>query len=162
MTDDEPAVIAAAGGSVLDPANRRLIRRAAAGGGLVVWLDAPADVLARRVRTGTHRPLLEHDPPGALTRLAAERDPLYREVADLHLDADAEPAAIVDQIQAQLAVPSGERMARGVTPVAAAGGDRDRRAGAGGRPGLRRAGRAGARAPSWPGCCRHGRAAPPS
>jgi shikimate kinase len=82
----EPVVIAAAGGAVLDPTNRRLIRPAAAAGGLVVWLRAEPAVLARRAVSGSHRPLLDDDPLGTLTRLAAVREPLYREVADLEID----------------------------------------------------------------------------
>ena len=81
-----PVVIAAAGGAVLDPANRRLIRQAGSAGGLVVWLRAEPDELARRAASGSHRPLLDHDPLATLTRLAAVREPLYREVADLEID----------------------------------------------------------------------------
>ena len=46
-----------------------------------MWLRVAPDVLAERVRSGTHRPLLADDPAGTLARLAAEREPLYRETA---------------------------------------------------------------------------------
>jgi shikimate kinase len=62
LADPTPAVVAAAGGSVLDPANRQVIREAGSVGGLVVWLRADVAVLARRVASGTHRPLLGDDP----------------------------------------------------------------------------------------------------
>jgi shikimate kinase len=75
---EEPAVVAAAGGVVIDPVNRSLL----AGAGTVVWLRADPALLASRVRSGTHRPLLDGDPLTTLTRLAAERDGWYREVAD--------------------------------------------------------------------------------
>lgn len=73
-----PVVVAAAGGVVLDAGNRRQLK----GAGTVVWLRADADVLATRVGSSDHRPLLGDDPLGVLERLEGEREPLYREVAD--------------------------------------------------------------------------------
>ncbi|MGZ4681763.1 MAG: shikimate kinase, partial [Acidimicrobiales bacterium] len=75
-----------AGGVVLDPTNRRLIRAASAAGGLVVWLRADPEVLAARAEAGSHRPLLADDPLATLTRRAAVRAPLNREVADVEID----------------------------------------------------------------------------
>lgn len=102
LADPTPAVLAAAGGAVLDPTNRRLIRQAAADGGLVVWLHTEVAVLARRVATGTHRPLLGDDPAADLARLAAVREPLYTEVADLALESDQTPDALVDRLVAEV------------------------------------------------------------
>lgn len=79
-----PAVVAAAGGVVLDPENRDALRRAAT----VVWLRAQPEVLASRVSTGDHRPLLADDPLGTLTRLSRDRRHLYEEVADHVVDVD--------------------------------------------------------------------------
>jgi shikimate kinase len=84
LTSKRPAVIAAAGGSVLDPANRRAMHER----GIVVWLRADPELLADRVVGGTHRPLLEDDAGGTLSRLAAEREPIYREVANRVIDVD--------------------------------------------------------------------------
>jgi len=95
LADPVPSVIAAAGGTVLDPTNRRLIRQAGAEGGLVVWLHTDVAVLAERVVTGTHRPLLADDPQANLERLAAVREPLYAEVADLRIESDEAPDALV-------------------------------------------------------------------
>ncbi len=78
----DPAVIAAAGGVVIDPVNRHRLSAA----GTVVWLRADPALLAARVRAGEHRPLLDGDPLTTLTRLAAERDGWYREVADEVVD----------------------------------------------------------------------------
>jgi shikimate kinase len=80
----EPAVIAAAGGVVLSPHNRALLKTA----GRVVWLRADPRTLAHRVRPNDHRPLLEDDPLGTLTRLADDRADLYAEVADAVIDVD--------------------------------------------------------------------------
>jgi shikimate kinase len=88
----EPAgVVAAAGGVVLSAANRARLREASAKGGVVIWLRAPAHVLAGRVRPGDHRPLLAQDPEGTLARLAGEREDLYAAVADGAVDTGAVP-----------------------------------------------------------------------
>jgi shikimate kinase len=97
LVSDEPAVIAAAGGTVLDGENRRALRGAA----LVVWLRAAPDVLATRVRAGDHRPLLDDDALGTLQVLAREREPLYREVADVIIDAEStDPEHIAERVAA--------------------------------------------------------------
>ncbi|MGZ4730387.1 MAG: shikimate kinase [Acidimicrobiales bacterium] len=98
LADPTPSVIAAAGGTVLDPTNRRLIRQAGADDGLVVWLHTDVAVLAERVVSGTHRPLLADDPRADLERLAAQREPLYAEVADLRLESDDTPDALVARL----------------------------------------------------------------
>jgi shikimate kinase len=86
-----PAVIACGGGAVLDPFNRRRLQHA----GTVVWLQAPAEVLAERVGTGDGRPLLV-GPGGAararthvtatLERLASLRESAYASTADVVVD----------------------------------------------------------------------------
>ena len=78
-----PWVAGVAGGAVTDPAARVLLRDS---GALVVWLTAPPEVLAARVAGQSHRPWLDQDPLEALTRLVAERAPLYAEVADEVVD----------------------------------------------------------------------------
>jgi shikimate kinase len=82
LARSQPAVIAAAGGTVLSVVNRDLMRDR----GTVVWLRADPDVLADRVRHGSHRPLLAEDPVGRLRTLDAERRQLYAEVADHVVD----------------------------------------------------------------------------
>lgn len=79
LAGDEPLVVAAAGGVVLREQNRVELGRRA---GRVVWLRADPALLVQRVRAGGHRPLLDDDPEGTLRRLEAEREALYREVAD--------------------------------------------------------------------------------
>jgi shikimate kinase len=54
----------------------------------VVWLRAQPDLLATRVGTAAHRPLLDEDPAGVLKALDAIRRPLYEEVADVVVDVD--------------------------------------------------------------------------
>jgi shikimate kinase len=78
------SVIASGGGVVLAAANRAALRDHA----LVVWLRAGAPFLASRVRQKPHRPLLDEDPGATVARLVAEREALYREVADVVVDVD--------------------------------------------------------------------------
>lgn len=89
LADPEPAVIAAAGGVVLREENRRALVESEA---RVVWLLADPDLLLDRVRSGMHRPLLDDDPERTLRRMWAEREPLYREVADAIVSVDGRSA----------------------------------------------------------------------
>lgn len=79
----ERTVVACGGGVVLDEDNVDVLRA----GGLVVWLDAPVDVLMARVGEGAGRPLLEGDPAAELARIAAERRERYEAAAHVRVDA---------------------------------------------------------------------------
>ncbi len=95
-----PAVVAAAGGTVLEPRNRLLLCAHTP----VVWLRAEVDTLARRLGSGDDRPLLAGDVVGSLTRLYAQRRPLYAEVADVAVDVDdLSTEGVVDRIEDELA-----------------------------------------------------------
>ena len=85
----EGIVLATGGGAVLNPESRRRL----AACGTVVYLHArPAD-LYERVRHDKNRPLLASaDPLGKLESLYAERDPLYREIADVVVDTGMQSA----------------------------------------------------------------------
>jgi shikimate kinase len=85
LESEQPAVIAAAGGVVLSPQNRVALRDAKA---KVVWLRADPSTLVDRVRSGMHRPSIEHDPEGVLKSMNELREPLYREVADMIVSVD--------------------------------------------------------------------------
>ena len=77
--------LATGGGAVLDPDNRPHL----AGRGFVVYLRASVDHQLRRTGWTESRPLLQSgNPRETLERLFGVRDPLYREVADLVIDAD--------------------------------------------------------------------------
>lgn len=79
-----PLVVAGGGGVVTVEANRAALVAADA---FVVWLRASTEFLIDRTDT-THRPLLADDAAGALSRLQAERGPLYEQVADVAVDVE--------------------------------------------------------------------------
>lgn len=74
LIDGKPKVIATGGGAFINEATRALILSDA----LAIWLDAPVEILAERVRRRDTRPLLRgRDPVQVLRDLAAIRNPLY-------------------------------------------------------------------------------------
>jgi len=83
-------LVATGGGAVLLESNRRLMR----GRGFVVYLRADIDSQLKRLSRDRTRPLLQRgDREQVLRDLAAFREPLYREVADLVMDTDGLTAA---------------------------------------------------------------------
>jgi shikimate kinase len=85
----ERHVIATAGGCVIREANRALMRAT----GVSIWLTAEPETLWQRMQqdpsTISRRPrLTDLDPRAEIDRLAAEREPWYREVADLAVSTD--------------------------------------------------------------------------
>jgi len=78
-------VLATGGGAVLSSENRSHL----CGRGFVVYLYTTVDQQVARTEKGRQRPLLESDDPrGILEELLQQRDPLYREVADLVVETD--------------------------------------------------------------------------
>lgn len=81
----DPVVVATGGGVVTSATCRDLLGRSAE----VVWLRADPSALAERVGDGRGRPLLSgEDPAAVLSRLAADRDPLYAATADVVVDTE--------------------------------------------------------------------------
>jgi shikimate kinase len=79
----ENIVLATGGGAVLSAENRRVLAQS----GTVVYLRAAPQDLHHRTRHDRNRPLLQTDDPLAkLAALFAERDPFYREIADVIVD----------------------------------------------------------------------------
>jgi shikimate kinase len=93
-------VLATGGGVVLEEESRRRL----AASGTVVYLHAPPAELWARVRHDRNRPLLATpDPLQKLGQLYAQRDPLYREIADLVLETGVQSAqALGKQLLARL------------------------------------------------------------
>ena len=98
----EKTVIATGGGLVIDPANLASLKTHA----LIVCLWATPEAIWERVRTQTHRPLLQTDDPlGKIRELFAVRDPLYRQADVLINTALRSPKEVAQQVlhQFQLA-----------------------------------------------------------
>ncbi|MGE5229524.1 MAG: shikimate kinase [Deltaproteobacteria bacterium] len=96
---ERPLVLAVGGGAVLSGAVRAALGRLP----LVVWLTAPPEVLWRRARAQGQavRPLAVDE--AAFRALLAAREPLYREVATLVVDAAAKPvSALAAEIAGRL------------------------------------------------------------
>jgi shikimate kinase len=97
LTERPGIVLATGGGAVISPANRALLKSR----GFVIYLRASPEDLWRRTRRDRNRPLLQTDDPLArLRELHAQRDPYYREVADLVVDTGAQSvSALTARIQ---------------------------------------------------------------
>ncbi|MGQ0593970.1 MAG: shikimate kinase [Gammaproteobacteria bacterium] len=89
LTQLQDTVVATGGGAVIDPQNRRCLRER----GFVVYLRSSVDRLYAHTWRSRNRPLLRTaDPKARLAELLAERDPWYREVANLIVDTDGRTA----------------------------------------------------------------------
>ncbi len=93
-------VLATGGGAVLSAASRKLL----ADNGVVVYLRASAADLWARTRHDRNRPLLNTtDPLARLQQLYDQRDPLYREVADIVVDTgDQSLGSLASRVETQL------------------------------------------------------------
>jgi shikimate kinase len=85
LTQLQNIVLATGGGAVLDGDNRRCLKQR----GFVVYLRAPVTRLFARTHRDHSRPLLQtNNPYSKLEEIVEQRDPLYRQVADLITDTD--------------------------------------------------------------------------
>jgi shikimate kinase len=74
LLQEGPAVLATGGGAFMNPETRDRIAAA----GVSIWLKAELDVLMRRVRKRSNRPLLKNaDPEARMRDLMALRQPVY-------------------------------------------------------------------------------------
>jgi shikimate kinase len=101
LTQRSNIVLSTGGGIVLSEHNRRLLTER----GNVVYLRAAVADLAMRTRSDKNRPLLRNgDPLAVLQALCEQRDPLYREVADLIVDTGSQSVGVlVRKLAGQLA-----------------------------------------------------------
>lgn len=85
LTKIDGVVLATGGGAIVDPESRSRL----GGRGFVVYLFTSVDQQLARTSKGRARPLLENgDRREILEGLLLQRDPLYREIADLVVDTD--------------------------------------------------------------------------
>jgi shikimate kinase len=79
----EGCIVATGGGAVLAAENRELL----ASSGIVAYLKTTVDEQLKRTNRSRKRPLLNQaDPRKVLETMAAERRPLYEQLADIELD----------------------------------------------------------------------------
>ena len=92
LTTLSRVVLATGGGAILDPRSREYLKNR----GFVIYLHATPRDLWRRTRHDRSRPLLQGgDPKGRLEDLYAQRDPLYRETADLVVETGRQSAGVL-------------------------------------------------------------------
>jgi shikimate kinase len=96
------SIIATGGGIVLRDENRRLMNET----GFVVWLTAPVDVIAARIgadpSTNERRPNLSVGGTVEIADLLKQREPFYRDCADLEIDtAGRSPDFVAERILTQ-------------------------------------------------------------
>ena len=100
LLESGPQVLASGGGAFINPQTRALIRAR----GISVWLKADLEVLLRRIKRRSDRPLLKtDDPEQTLRQLIAERYPIYAEADVTVHSRDVSHDAIVADIVAGLA-----------------------------------------------------------
>ena len=99
LLEGAPQVLATGGGAFMNPDTRRLIAQK----GISVWLRADFDVLMKRIKRRSDRPLLHTaDPAATLQALIEQRYPFYA-LADIAIDSrDVLHDVIVDELIAAL------------------------------------------------------------
>ena len=83
LTQKKNIVLATGGGAVLKKENQQMLKRS----GTIVYLCAGIDDLLERTSKDKNRPLLQTDNPRQkLQSILTEREPIYRELADIILE----------------------------------------------------------------------------
>ena len=100
LTARQNIILATGGGSVLKQENRDYLRER----GTVIYLDSSVDILVKRTAKDKKRPLLRDlNPKEVLQKIKSQRDPLYREIADIRVFVgDNSSRKAVNQILLQL------------------------------------------------------------
>lgn len=104
LLQQDRLIVAAGGGAILNEATRRDLKTS----GPVIWLQASAEAIERRLATdsttGQRRPnLTATGGREEIERLLATREPLYRECATIIVDSDSvAPEQLVEEVLNQL------------------------------------------------------------
>ena len=99
LLEEGPSVLSTGGGAFMNEATRARIAER----GVSIWLKPDFEVLLRRVRKRSNRPLLQTaDPEGTLRRLLEQRSPTYA-LADITIEShDGPHEIVVEQILGHL------------------------------------------------------------
>jgi shikimate kinase len=93
-------VLALGGGALTAQTTREAVRRS---GVDIAYLRTTLETLAGRIGDGHTRPLLAEDPSARLAELAAEREPVYAELASITVDTDGRsPGQVAATVAARL------------------------------------------------------------
>jgi len=100
LTQLSGIVLSTGGGAVIRPENRRYLGAR----GTVIYLCTSVEQQLARTARDRNRPLLQTaDPETVLRKLFAERDPLYREIADIIIETDQRnPRWVIQELKRQL------------------------------------------------------------
>ncbi len=100
LSTSEGTVFATGGGAILSASTRARLKQR----GFTIYLHAKVHDLLQRTRNDRNRPLLQCvDPRSRLEALLTEREPLYREVADLVVETGRPSVGrLVDCIEREL------------------------------------------------------------
>jgi shikimate kinase len=99
LDEDHGLVLATGGGAFMSEETRRTIRER----GVSIWLRADPDVLMRRVRRKSNRPLLKTaDPEATLRALLAAREPIYGEADVIVHSREVAHDIVLDEVLAGL------------------------------------------------------------
>jgi shikimate kinase len=94
LLDSGPAVLATGGGAFMRRETRDRIRNKA----VSIWLKVDAEIIMRRVKRRSDRPLLQTaDPEATVARLISEREPVYQEADLTVLSRDVPHERIVEE-----------------------------------------------------------------
>jgi shikimate kinase len=92
LTQKQHIVLATGGGAVLRETNRQHLKQR----GTVVYLHASIEQLLERTARDKNRPLLQTENPRAkLQELMQQREPLYREVADIIINTEGQAISVI-------------------------------------------------------------------
>lgn len=92
LTQVDGLVLATGGGAILSSDNRKILGAR----GVVIYLSASIDTQLKRTIGNRTRPLLQtENPRKRLEELAASREPLYEEIADIHVQANSQNSNIL-------------------------------------------------------------------
>ncbi|HJX17614.1 MAG TPA: shikimate kinase AroK [Acidiferrobacterales bacterium] len=100
LTRDTNIVLATGGGAVLLEENRKVLKDR----GTVAYLQADIDTLVERTRRDRNRPLLQTENPRAkIEELLQQREPIYREVADIIINTGQRaPSSVAREVVVRL------------------------------------------------------------
>ncbi len=99
LLDSGPGVLATGGGSFMREETRQRIGEKA----VSIWLKADTEIIMKRVKRRTDRPLLQTaDPVATVNRLLAEREPIYGKADITIASRDVPHDKIVDEVVAAL------------------------------------------------------------